>query len=55
MIIIGAGLSGFLPAVQFEIITDWREPDVIRVAPVSLSNSFADTFRFAKILKNCLK
>nr|MBA3601936.1 kynureninase [Acidobacteriota bacterium] len=37
------------------VIADWREPDVIRVAPVPLYNSFSDVFRFAEILKNCLK
>jgi len=37
------------------VIADWREPDVIRVAPVPLYNSFADVFRFTEILKNCLK
>jgi kynureninase len=36
------------------VIADWREPDVIRVAPVPLYNSFSDVFRFAEILKNCL-
>jgi kynureninase len=37
------------------VIADWREPDVIRVAPVPLYNSFSDTFNFAKILKDCLQ
>ena len=36
------------------VFADWREPDVIRVAPVPLYNSFADVFRFAEILKDCL-
>lgn len=36
------------------VIADWREPDVIRVAPVPLYNSFADVHKFAQILKDCL-
>jgi kynureninase len=37
------------------IFADWREPDVIRVAPVPLFNSFSDVYAFAEILKGCLK
>jgi len=36
------------------VIADWREPDVIRVAPVPLYNSFADCWNFAMILKEIL-
>ncbi len=36
------------------VIADWREPDVIRIAPVPLYNSFADCWKFVEILKNCL-
>jgi kynureninase len=36
------------------VVADWREPDVIRVAPVPLYNSFGDVYRFAEILRTVL-
>jgi len=36
------------------VISDWRDPDVIRVAPVPLYNSFEDVFIFTERLKNIL-
>ena len=36
------------------VISDWREPDVIRVAPAPLYNSFEDVFKFSEKLKNVL-
>ena len=40
--------------VAIGVYADWREPDVIRVAPVPLYNSFTDVYRFAEILRECL-
>jgi kynureninase len=36
------------------VIVDWREPNVIRLAPVPLYNNFEDVFEFVKILRNLL-
>ena len=36
------------------IILDWREPDVIRLAPVPLYNSFEDVWRFYTAMKELL-
>lgn len=41
----------FQRLTQAGIIADWREPGVIRVAPVPLYNTFEDVFRFAEIFK----
>ncbi len=36
------------------VITDWREPDVIRCAPTPLYNSFEDVYKMVSILKTLL-
>ncbi len=33
------------------VIADWREPDVIRIAPVPLYNTYEDVWRFVDILR----
>ena len=37
------------------VIADWREPDVIRVAPVPLYNNYRDVWQFVQILKEALE
>lgn len=34
------------------VLSDWREPDVIRFAPVPLYNTFEDVYQFGQILKH---
>jgi kynureninase len=46
------GKKTFDALTENGIIADWREPDVIRVAPVPLYNSFDDVFQFAQIFHN---
>lgn len=36
------------------VVADWREPDVIRVAPVALYNSYCDVFDFVQLIKEGL-
>ena len=36
------------------VVTDWRDPDVIRAAPCPFYNTFEEVFRFATILRSLL-
>ena len=38
---------------QNGVTADYREPDVIRVAPVPMYNSFEDAFQFVRLLDEC--
>ncbi|MBL8000909.1 MAG: kynureninase [Flavobacteriales bacterium] len=50
----GHGKALFNRITERGVIADWREPNVIRVAPVPLYNSFEDVYRFGGILKDVL-
>ena len=47
----GEGRSLFDYLMKNGVITDWREPNVIRLAPVPLYTSFEDMYEFGQILK----
>lgn len=47
----GEGRSLFDYLMKNGVITDWREPNVIRLAPVPLYCSFEDMYEFGQILK----
>lgn len=36
------------------VMADWREPNVIRIAPVPIYNSFEEVWKFGKIVKSIL-
>ena len=48
------GKAVFDELYQNAIVGDWRHPNVIRIAPTPLYNSFLDVYRFAKILEQSL-
>jgi kynureninase len=53
MLMLKDGKKVFEELTAKGVIADWREPNVIRVAPVPLYNSFEDVYRFVQILKKC--
>lgn len=50
----GQGKGLFDKLTELGVIADWREPNVIRMAPVPLYNSFEDIYRFGKKLESSL-
>lgn len=51
----GMGKSLFDAITKEGVIADWREPNVIRVAPVPMYNSFEDVYRFGAILEKAIQ
>lgn len=39
---------------SYGVVADWREPDVIRIAPVPLYNTFSEMFEFYEIFRKIL-
>ncbi|MEQ8905400.1 kynureninase [Ekhidna sp.] len=54
LFLINHGKSVFNYLIDQGVILDWREPNVIRVAPVPLYNSFADVVNFVSILEKAI-
>ena len=50
----GYGKELFNKLTQEGVIADWREPNVIRMAPAPLYNSFTDIYEFGQILEKAL-
>lgn len=51
----GRGQRVFDTLTAQGVISDWREPDIIRLAPIPLYNSFVDVFRAAEALARALR
>ena len=55
MLMLKNGKEIFDSITKAGVIADWREPNVIRVAPVPLYNSFEDVYRFGEILSGLIQ
>lgn len=54
MLMLERGKEIFDVLLQKGVIADWREPNVIRVAPVPLYNTFEDVWKFGDVIKQIL-
>ncbi len=50
----GDGRGIFKRLTERGVFCDWREPNVLRMAPVPMYNSYEDVWRFGEILKSCI-
>ena len=50
----GKGRRIFDQITKAGVVADWREPSVIRIAPVPLYNSFEDVYLFSQIFREAL-
>jgi len=54
MLIHEKGREVFTALLDKGVVADWREPNVIRVAPVPLYNTFGEVWRFGNIIDDIL-
>lgn len=54
MLMLKKGKEIFEALTKQGVVADWREPNVIRVAPVPLYNSFEDVWKFGQIISSIL-
>lgn len=50
----GNGKEVFNKLIASDVICDWREPDVIRIAPTPLYNKFEEVWEFVEIVKGVI-
>jgi kynureninase len=55
MLMLERGKEVFDALLNEGVIADWREPNVIRIAPVPLYNTFEDVWKFGNIIKRILE
>jgi kynureninase len=55
IVVLQKGREIFDALKKHGVLGDWREPDVIRVAPVPLYNTFEDVYRFGQIFQHLIK
>jgi kynureninase len=48
------GVKAFNKLTKAGVIADWREPDVIRIAPVPLYNTFEEVWKFGSVFRKIL-
>lgn len=55
LLMLEKGREVFDALTKAGVMVDWREPDVIRLAPVPLYNTFEEVWQFANILRQILQ
>jgi kynureninase len=51
----GQGKKLFDTLTEKNAIADWREPNVIRIAPTPMYNSYEDCWKFGQILRESIQ